>query len=350
MSVQSGGFSSSPFLPSNGSVARIMLLVVLALLPGVAVYTYLFGWGVLINIGIACASAGLFETLMLVILQKPVRFFVFDFSALVSALLLALALPPLAPWWLAVVGMFFAIVVAKHLYGGLGYNAFNPAMAAYCVLLVSFPKEMSVWLSPAHLATYTLSLNESLNYVFTLSLPDAWQMDAISSATTLDHMRINQSLNRVLTELPQARIGNLFASKGMEWVSLAFLGGGLFLVYKRVISWHIPLALLSSLALISAVFHFLFPGDYFSPLIHLVAGASMLGAFFIATDPVTAATTPKGKLIYGAGIGFLTFAIRTWGGYPDGIAFAVLLMGLCVPLLDQYTVPRVFGARRQRDG
>jgi electron transport complex protein RnfD len=341
---------SSPFVASRGSVTRVMWLVMLALLPGTLAFSYVYGWGVIINLAIACASAWLFEITTLLLLQRPVRPFVFDLSALVTGMLLALALPPLAPWWLPVVGMFFAIVVAKQLYGGLGYNPFNPAMAAYCVLLVSFPKDMSVWISPAQLTSYALNFIESLDYVFRGILPGDRQLDAISSATVLDHLRSQLSLHKPLGELVASPIFGTVAGRGMEWVNLLFLGGGLFLIYKRIISWHIPLALLTSLLSIAGLFHLLQPDHYYSPLIHLLAGASMLGAFFIATDPVTAATTAKGKLIYGAGIGLLTFAIRAWGGYPDGIAFAVILMGLTVPLLDQYTVPKVFGEKRRSDG
>lgn len=341
---------SSPFIPSSNSVRRVMWLVILALLPGMMAFTYVYGWGVIINVLIACASGWLLEVIMLLLLQRPLRPFMFDLSALVTAMLLALALPPLAPWWLPVVAMFFAIVVAKHLYGGLGYNTFNPAMAAYCILLVSFPREMSVWLSPGQLAPYQLSLPETINYVFNHRLPAGWQLDAISSATVLDHLRIQLSLHTPLTQLAGSPVFGVIAGRGMEWINLLFLGGGVFLLYKRIISWHIPLALLASLAIIAGLFHLLQPDQYYAAQIHLLAGASVLGAFFIATDPVTAATTPKGKLIYGAGIGLLTFAIRVWGGYPDGIAFAVVLMGLTVPLLDQYTVPKVFGQKRRSEG
>ena len=341
--------ASSPFVPSSNSVARIMLLVILCMLPGIIAFNYFYGWGVIINLVIACASAWLFELFMLLLLQRPLKPYVFDFSALVTAMLLALALPPLVHWWLPVVGMFFAIVVAKHLYGGLGYNTFNPAMAAYCILLVSFPKDMSLWLSPMQLAPYQLGFMDSLNYVLSGQLPGNGELDAISSATVLDHMRIQVSMNKPLTESAVSPIFGFVAGKGMEWVNLLFLGGGLVLIYKRIISWHIPVAVLASLGFFAGLFHLIDPAVYYSPMIHLLAGASILGAFFVATDPVTAATTPRGKLIYGAGIGLLMFTIRAWGGYPDGLAFAVLLMGLSVPLLDQYTLPKVFGEKKRSD-
>lgn len=340
---------SSPFIPSSTSVRRVMAWVILAMLPGMLAFVYFFGWGVLVNAGLACVSGWLFEVCMLLLLQKPLRPFMFDLSVLVTALLLAMALPPLLAWWIPVVGMFFAVVVAKHLYGGLGYNPFNPAMAAYCILLVSFPKYMSVWGSPAAFSAWPLSISETLQYVFANRLPGSMGMDAISSATILDHMRIQLSLGHDLTGISATPVFGYLAGKGTEWVSTSFLLGGLLLVYKRIISWHIPVAMLLGLGLMAGVFHWINPASYYSPLVHLFAGASMLGAFFIATDPVTAATTPRGKLIYGAGIGILIFAIRSWGAYPDGVAFAVILMGLCVPLLDQYTMPKVFGEGRGDD-
>jgi electron transport complex protein RnfD len=340
---------SSPFIASSSSVRRVMALVLLAMVPGMLTFIYFFGWGVLINMGLTLASAWLFEVMMLLLLQKPLQPFMFDFSALVTALLLAMALPPLVAWWLPVLAMFFAIVVAKHLYGGLGYNPFNPAMAAYCILLVSFPAQMSVWLSPSTLDATPLNFFQSMDYVFNRQWPSTSSIDAVSSATILDHMRIQLSMGQNLAQLDPAPVFGLIAGRGMEWVNLAFLLGGLFLIYKRIISWHIPLAMIISLAVIASVFHWIQPQHYYGPLLHLFAGASMLGAFFIATDPVTAATTPRGKLIYGAGIGLLIYAIRIWGAYPDGVAFAVILMGLTVPLLDQYTVPKVFGTRSGRD-
>lgn len=324
-----------------------MLIVLLALLPGIAAYTYFYGWGVLINLAITSVAAWLFEWGMLLMLKRPVRVYLFDGSVLVTAFLLAIALPPLVPWYLPVVGAFFSIVVVKHLYGGLGYNVFNPAMAAYAILLISFPGAMSLWVSPAIGDTQHLSFLQSLHYVLFQQLPDTLQIDAITSATMLDHLRIQLSQGKDLASMAASPVFGYLGGKGMEWVNGLFLLGGVWLVFKRIISWHIPLTLIVSMFIIAGIAYLVDPHDFYSPLMHVFGGATILGAFFIATDPVTCAATPLGKIIYAAGIALLTFAIRVWGAYPDGMAFAVLLMGMTVPLLDQYTVPRVFGQRRR---
>lgn len=337
--------TSSPFVASSGSVAGVMRTVIYALIPGILVYIALFGWGVLVNILVAIVSAVLFEWLMLLLRDRPVKVYLFDGSAIITAILLSLAIPPLAPWWLLVLGSFFSIVVAKQLYGGLGYNTFNPAMAAYAVLLVSFPLEMSMWTAPVDESGYSLSLVESFQYTLYHVLPQDIEFDAISSATILDHMRTEVTTGKSLQNISHSPVFGYLAGKGFEWVSLGFLVGGLWLMYKKIICWQIPVAVLTGICTASLVGFVVDPSVYASPLVHLLGGASILGAFFIATDPVTASTTPLGRLIYGAGIGFLTFAIRSWGGYPDGIAFAVLLMGMTVPLLDYYTAPKVYGER-----
>ena len=336
---------SSPFVPSSASVAKVMRTVIYALVPGLILYIYLFGWGVLVNILIATASALLFEWGMLLLRGRPVRVFLFDGSAIITAILLVLALPPLVPWWLPVVGSFFAIVVAKHLYGGLGYNTFNPAMVAYAVLLISFPRELSVWDAPLAQVDHALSFGETLQYSLFHTLPASVQFDALTSATVLDHMRTQIGLGKPLAQIATSPVFGHLAGAGYEWVNLGFLLGGLWLIYKKIISWHIPVAMLSAIAVISGICFLIDAQQFASPLLHLLGGASILGAFFIATDPVTASTTPRGRIIYAAGIGLLTFAIRAWGGYPDGVAFAVLLMGLTVPILDHYTAPKVYGAR-----
>lgn len=347
--VNNPSLVSSPFIGSNDSVAKVMRMVIYAMLPGIFVYTMLFGWGVIINIMITTVSALFFEFVMLLIRQRPVKLFLFDGSAIITAMLLSLSMPPLVPWWLLVLGAFFAIVVAKHLYGGLGYNTFNPAMAAYAILLVSFPRELSMWSAPSEWLNYSLSFIESLKYSFHQVLPSSIQFDALTSATVLDHIRTETGLGKSIAEIKQSTIFGYAAGAGYEWVSLAFLFGGLWLIYKNIITWHIPFSILTALALISSVSYLINP-DYFSdPLVHLLGGASILGAFFIATDPITASTTPLGRIIYGVGIGILIFAIRVWGGYPDGVAFAVLLIGLTVPLLDYYTTPKVYGERAHND-
>lgn len=339
--------AGAPFMAPTADVGRVMRRVIYALQPGLLAYLWFFGWGPLTNLVYAVSAALCFEALLLRIRQRPVWSFLSDGSALLTAVLLALSLPPMAPWWLPVLGSFIAIVFAKQLYGGLGYNPVNPAMAAYAVLLISFPLEMSQWLLPLELQGQLLSLAESFHYTLTGQLPLELPFDAISSATPLDRLRTDTGLGQAVEQIRNAPVFGLVAGSGGEWVGLGYLLGGLVLLKLRIISWHIPVAMLGALALMATAGFLIDPQLHAGPLLHLFGGASMLGAFFIATDPVTAATTARGKLIYGAGIGVLVYAIRTWGSYPDGVAFAVLLMGMTVPLLDQYTVPRMFGARRR---
>lgn len=338
--------ATSPFVPSSNTVGAVMRKVIYAMIPGVALYMFLFGWGVFINILLATVSALMFEAIMLLLRGRPLRLFLFDGSAVVTAMLLALALPPMLSWWIPVLGSFFAIVAAKHLFGGLGYNPFNPAMIAYTILLVSFPLQLSLWAGPLDLIDQSLSFMDTLNYSLFHQLPGSLSFDALTAATPLDYLRTQVGLGQPVEVITRAPIFGLLGGHGMEWVNSAFLLGGLWLLLVRVISWHIPVAVLVSIASISGLAYLLDPTVFAHPSVHLWGGASILCAFFIATDPITASTTPLGKVIYGLGIGGLTFAIRTWGGYPDGVAFAVLLMGLTVPLLDHYTVPKVFGARK----
>lgn len=330
---------SSPHLPVENSVNAMMRRVLLALLPGIACMTWLFGWGVLFNILIASLTALAAEALMLGLRKRPVSAALLDGSALLTAVLLALALPALAPWWIAVIGSLFAIVITKQLYGGLGYNPFNPAMAGYVVLLVSFPLELTLWPAAGHAP----DLQVTLSMMFTGAPPAGTTIDALTMATPMDSVRMQLGLGVTLTELGNDPLFGFIAGFGWEWANACFLAGGLWLLKMKVIQWHIPLAMLAGLAASAGIFHLVSPESYASPLFHLFSGAAMLGAFFIATDPVSACTTPYGRIWYGLGIGILTWVIRTWGSYPEGIAFAVLLMNLAAPTLDYYTRPRVFG-------
>lgn len=346
---------SSPFLQSAPSVSKMMLLVILALIPGIITSIIIFGYGVLVNLVLAIFFALAFEATMLFLRKRPVMVYLKDNSAVLTAILLALALPALAPWWLTCIGVFFAIVVSKQLYGGLGYNIFNPAMVAYAILLVSFPAEMTTyWQTPSMLISHeginnsiqgSLGFLETLNFQLFAQLPANLSLDAFTSATPLDIVRTS-TLTGYATISEIQSMGHAFGllgGIGIEWVNLAFLAGGLFMLRKGLISWHIPLSLLASLGFLSLLFGSFELDSNPSPLFHYFSGATMLGAFFIATDPVTAASSNKGRIIYGVGIGTLIYIIRTWGGYPDAIAFSVLIMNMFVPLLDYYTQPRVYG-------
>lgn len=334
---------SSPHLRGPNSTAGIMQLVLLATLPGFLALTWFFGAGTFYNILLASVTAVTAEALMLKLRRRPVAFYLKDYSALVTAVLLGLALPPYAPWWIPVVGALSAIIIAKHLYGGLGYNPFNPAMVGYVVLLISFPVEMTQWATPLPLLPEGQSLLgpiTALEHIF-LETP----LDAHSGATPLERFYINQIYQNepLFTE---AR----WAGAGWEWVNISFLVGGLFLLYKKVFTWHVPVSMLLSLGILSLFFY---EGTYAgggSPVFHWLSGGIMLGAFFIATDPVTSVASRRGKLIFGAAIGILVYVIRSWSNYPEGVAFAVLLMNFAAPFIDHYTVPRSYGHPKSRQG
>jgi electron transport complex protein RnfD len=330
----------------------MMLKVLLALVPGIIVYMWMFGGGILVTIALATATALAAEAIMLKIRRRPITPFLSDYSAVITAWLLALAIPPLAPWWLIVVGTLFAIVVAKQLYGGLGYNPFNPAMIGYAVLLISFPAIMTKWPAALQLAQTPLSFADQLHYIFSGLLPQDVKLDAVTSATPLDYLKTQLTLNNGLAlkhdvaSIREAPIFGALGGKGGEYVTIAYLLGGLYLWQQKIISWHLPTAFLGALALVSGVFWIVNPAHFASPIFHLFSGASMMCAFFIITDPVSGPTTPKGKLWFAAGVAVITYLVRVYGGYPDGVAFAVIFMNICVPLIDAHTQPRVFGHQK----
>jgi electron transport complex protein RnfD len=332
---------SSPYVTPGNSLKRLMLQVIVALLPGTLAYAWFFGSGVLINIGLAILFACAFEAGILKLRAKPVMPHLSDFSAIVAAWLFALCLPMHSPWWLVLVGIGFTMVAGKHLYGGLGFNPFNPAMVGYVVLLISFPREMTTWYLPGTLSGETLGLADALSYSF--GGTDIQQWDALTSATPLDQLKTAVAQNIAISEIRQSPVFSEYAGKGWEWIALCWLIGGAWLLLTRTIRWHIPAAFLIAMLTLSTIFYLVNPETYATPLFHLLSGAAIIGAFFIATDPVTAATTDRGRIYYGLLIGSLVYVIRVWGGYPDGIAFAVLLANMCVPLIDYYTRPRVYG-------
>lgn len=335
---------SSPYTLFSNSVTRVMLLVLAALIPGYLAYIWFFGWGVVINSVLCIATALGCEAWMLHLRKKPLLQFLTDGSALVTALLIALALPPIIPWWLPILATAFAIIIAKHLYGGIGYNPFNPAMVGYAVLLIAFPRQMTAWLPALSEKGHAIGFIDNLRYNFAGELPAGTDYDALTQATPLDALEIQLQLGKTISEIETGftQFSGYFGV-GWDWIALMFLLGGVFLIYKRVITWQIPFAMLGSIFLLAGIAWLYDPANNPDPVFHLLGGASMLGAFFIATDPITASTTPVGRLLYGAGIGVITYVIRTWGGYPDGVAFGVLLMNMAVPTIDYYTQPRVFG-------
>jgi electron transport complex protein RnfD len=336
--------NNSPYFLKPASVQSVMLRVLLALLPGIAVYVWFFGAAVLVQIILASVTALVAETAMLRLRGKPVLMFLGDGSALVTAWLVALTFPPIAPWWLTVAGVLAAIVIAKHLYGGLGQNPFNPAMVAFALMIVAYPSLMSQW--PA--AGFT-DFAPQWNAIFGVR-----QLDAITMATPLDALRTvlrDPEQRAVIAGLldKNATFGNV-GGRGWEWVAAGYFLGGAYLLQQRIITWHMPVAFLATLLAISGGFSLYDATRFVGPSFHLFTGGAMLGAFFIVTDPVSGCTTPRGKLIFAAGIALLTWIIRTFGAYPDGIAFAVLLMNIAAPLIDMYTQPPVFGHKGKRGG
>ena len=335
--------AGAPHFPPINSVAGVMQQVLYALVPGVAAHVWFFGYGILFQIVLAVGFALALETIMLRLRDRPLQPFLSDYSAVVTAVLFALCMPPLAPWWIALVGMIFAIVVAKHLYGGLGYNLFNPTMVGFAAVIIAFPMDLSQWLAPRQLSPGLPGLWQTAQAILTGSLPESLSWDALSEATPLDALKTGVAENRLVTEIRDAPIFGDFGGLGWEWIANFYALGGLWLLYRRVISWHVPVAVLATVVVISVPMWLAGPDVNPSPAQHIFSGALVLGAFFIATDPVSGCSTMKGRLVFGAGVAIITLAIRRYGGYPDGVAFAVLLMNMAAPLIDRLTRPRTYG-------
>lgn len=342
----------SPHGHSQRTTSQVMRLVCYATIPGIAVHLMYFGWGILFQLVLAIATALLTEALCLQARHRASKPILKDNTALLTAVLLALSIPSLAPWWIIVIGTFFAIAIVKQVYGGVGQNIFNPAMAGYVVLLISFPVQMTNWPPPSTLMAFDVSFMDSLYLLLTGYTADGYSLtqlragfDGVTMATPLDTLKTGLTNQLTTNEIMTSSIFSGLAGVGWQWLNLAYLAGGLYLIKARVISWHIPGGLLLGLA-VPAVIGFAFaPDQSIGPMIHLLSGATMLGAFFIATDPVSAATSNRGRFYFGLLIGFLIYVIRTWGGYPDAVAFAVLLANMCVPVIDKYTQPPVYGHR-----
>lgn len=340
-------FDTSPPPPwrSPATVGSMMRTVLYALVPAMLAHAWFFGVGILLNTAIALLAGVATEAVCLRLARKPAASQITDGSALVTAVLFAFCLPPLCPWWLTTLGMVFAIGIAKHAYGGLGYNVFNPAMAGFVLLLVCFPDAMRAWPAPdiGDLDYVRPDLATTLRYCLTGSLPDGLTIDAIARATTLQSTREGLALMRTMDEIRTNPVFGDFGGAGWEWVGNFIAMGGFALLLLGVIRWQTPAGVLGGLLVTATLVWFLDPNIHPSPGFHLFSGGTILGAFFIATDPVSSPTTARGRLVYGAGIGVLTYVIRTFSSYPDGIAFAVLLLNMAVPLIERWTRPRVYG-------
>jgi len=341
--------ASGAHVGANKSVSQIMWQVVLALSPATAFGLWCFGWPAIFLFIITVSSAVLFEAFCVRLRGRPVKPVVMDGSALLTGWLLAMTLPPWAPWWIGVIGAGIAIILGKQVYGGLGQNLFNPAMLARVALLISFPVEMTTWANVS-----PLFFSDSPGFV------EAWHIifsglqnpDTFTGATTLGYNKTELSQNRLLPDILKdysAVLNFIGWTRGsLGETSTLLLGlGGVWLIREKIIQWQIPVALLSTVAVLSSCFHLIDGNLYNSPFLHLNSGALMCTAFFFATDYVTSPNTPTGQLVFGAGCGLLVFVIRTWGAYPEGAAFAVLLMNSATPLIDHYIRPRIYGRDRK---
>ena len=345
---------SSPFDRQRRTTRQVMAWVIACCGFGLIAQWYYFGYGVFVQLFLSCTTAIITESIFIACRKRPILPTLKDNTALLTGVLIGLSIPPLAPWWLAVIGTLFAIVIAKQMYGGVGQNLFNPAMTAYVAMIVAFPKPMTTWLVPEPLRQHVLTWHDTLSAIGTGHTLEGFSLhqlnlgiDGITLATPLDSIKTALTTGITSHEAMTSPIFTGFAGMGWAWINVAFLIGGLILLKKRIIRWHLPVSFLLGLLVASTIGYIIDADAVGSPLIQLFSGATMMGAFFIVTDPVTAATSPKGRLIFGALIGILTYLIRQFGGFPDGLAFAVLLGNLCVPLIDHYTRPTVYGHTKQ---
>ncbi|QCI20855.1 RnfABCDGE type electron transport complex subunit D [Buchnera aphidicola (Hyperomyzus lactucae)] len=338
-----------PLMYHNYSVRKIMFLVIIACIPGIFTKCYFFGSGTLIQILLFIIISLILETIILKIRRKKIKINLQDNSSVLTSVLLGVSVPSSLPWWIIIIAVFFSIIVAKHLYGGIGQNIFNPAMVGYAVLLVSFPIQMNYW----HERDFSLSfLNDvkksihiifSKNYMYKNDLNSC--PDAFTEATPLNNFKIKSHFknNDIVSR------DNVFTNKEINlqsswiYINISFFLGGLLLFLKKIICWRIPISFLISLGFFSTITYFYSQELFMSPLIHLFSGGTMICAFFIATDPVTTSCTNIGKIIFGIIIGFLVWIIRNYTDYPDSIAFSVLFANMTVPLIDYYIKTSGYG-------
>jgi electron transport complex protein RnfD len=338
--------AAAPHLSGGRSVARVMGLVLLALLPYALVHVWLYGPVLPLQLAVAAAVAISAEALGLRLRGRDPGFALRDRSVLVTAALLAAALPPFLPWWITALATAVAVLVGKHAFGGLGQNPFNPAMVGYASVLLAFPQQMTRWTVPASASSQDWGTLAQTGLAAVLGLANPVALDGWTGATALEALHAGLAQRLTMQEIRALPAFGNFGGAGVEWLALAALLGGLALLGLRIIRWQVPLAVLAGLATAAAVGQAFDPGAHAGAVLHLFAGAMMLGAFFIATDPVSGAASDRGRLVFGAGIGVLTYLIRAFGVHPDGFAFAVLLMNLAVPFIDRHTVPRVHGRAR----
>ncbi|MEG1758969.1 MAG: RnfABCDGE type electron transport complex subunit D [Alistipes sp.] len=314
--------ASAPHVHGSLSTRRVMGDVLIALMPALVVSTIVFGWNVLFLTALSVASCVVFEYLIQKFLVKD-ECTIGNLSAIVTGVLLAFNLPATIPWWIVVMGAFVAIGIAKMTFGGLGKNPFNPALVARVFLLFAYPIQMTTW-----------------------PLPLKGSFDALSGATALAAVKHGASPN--VLDVQNMLLGNMPGSLG-EVAAAALLCGFVYLLWRKVITWHIPVTVLGTMAVFAFVVALTSGAQgvalWSAPLFHVLAGGAILGAVFMATDYSTSPMTTKGMVIFGIGIGALTMLIRLWGAYPEGMSFAILIMNALVPLINKYVKPKHFGLK-----
>ena len=316
---------SSPHARDRESVRKVMYTVTLALLPAVIAGTVFFGLRALLVMALSVVACLIFEGIAMKVSGKPVKETLLDGSAVITGLLVAMNLPSGLPLWMVVVGALVAIVLGKHVYGGLGNNPFNPALVARVFLLISFPTAMTAW-------------------------PVPYGTDGVTAATPLGVLQM-EGAAVALQSIPYYNllIGNVGGCLG-ETSAIALLLGGIILLVRKVISWEIPVTFIATVLVFTTITWLVAPDKHINPLWHVLSGGVMLGAWFMATDMVTSPVSRKGMLLFGVGCGFFTCIIRLWAGYPEGVSFAILIMNGLVPLIDRYLAPARFGARQATQG
>jgi len=319
--------SPSPHIHSGDSTQKIMYRVGYAMIPALLWSVFVFGLDALRVTLIAVVACLAFEYIIQKYLLK-IKPMITDGSALITGILLAFNVPSNIPWWIIIIGSLAAIGIGKLSYGGLGNNIFNPALVGRVFMLISFPVQMTSW-----------PVNSQSG------------IDAVTSATPLNIIKEGITNGTPISEITQKLpstvdmlFGNIGGSLG-EISALLLILGGLYMLFKKVITWHIPVSIIATVALVAAIFWISNPAVYINPVYHVLTGGLMLGAIFMATDMVTSPMNPKGQIIYGLGIGLITISIRMFGAYPEGISFAILIMNAVTPLINTYVKPKRFGGR-----
>jgi len=313
------------------SVRRIMVDVILALVPAFVAAVWFFGWNAVRLVLASVCTCILAEYLCRKSMRREPA--IDDFSAVVTGILFAFNLPPTLPTWMAILGSAVAIVVAKQLFGGLGYNPFNPALVGRAVLLVSFPVQMTTW------STWRIPSPAPGVDACTTATPLGLLKTTLNATDRLPYTFDGHTAWQFFLGMRNGCIGEVSA--------LALLIGAAYLLYRRWIYWQVPVAFIGTVAVFSAILNRISPAENFGPLFHILTGGLLLGAIFMATDMVTTPVTKSGLLVFGLGCGVLTMIIRKWGGYPEGVSFAILIMNATTPLINRATRPRVFGHRRR---